>query len=239
MYALAIDLPGIGESTVPNAPSTKLAIAEYVHDLVQRLHLQRLTLVGQDVGGMIVFPYLSHYPDDLERAVIMDVVIPGIPPWEEVIRNPFIWHFAFHSIPHLPELLVTGKERAYFDYFYSAITARPEAITEEARNHYAKAYATPTALSTGFNWYRAFNQDVRDNREVLSSSTPLETPLLYLRGDHEGDIQPYLAGFTEAGFATLHSAIIPNSGHFAVEEQPEAVWQHISAFIQRTESTRG
>ena len=182
MYALAVDLPGIGDSTVLNAPSTKLAIAECVHDLVQRLNLQRLTLVGQDVGGMVVFPYLSRYPDDLERAVIIDVVIPGISPWEEGIRNPFIWHFAFHTIPQLPELLVTGKERAYFDYFYSAITARPEAITEEAWYHYAKAYGTPTALSTGFNWYRAFNQDVRDNREALTSWTP------------SGDTPPVLAG---------------------------------------------
>jgi len=235
MYALAIDLPGIGSSSMQDAPRAKSAMADCVHDLVQQIGLKRLTLVGQDVGGMVVFPYLSRYPGDLERAVIMDVVIPGIKPWEDVIRNPYIWHFAFHAVPNLPEFLVTGKERAYFDYFYSAIAAHPERITDETRDQYVKAYATPLALSTGFNWYRAFTQDARENREVVARSLPLETPLLYVRGDHEGDIQPYLAGFKEAGIREVHPAIIPDCGHFAADEQPEAVWEQIAAFIKAAE----
>ncbi len=234
MYALAIDLPGIGGSAIQDPPGTKGGIAECIHELVQHLELKRLTLVGQDVGGMIAFAYLSRYGDELDRAVIMDVVIPGIKPWEEVIRNPYIWHFRFHTIPTLPEILVTGKERVYFDYFYSAITAHPERITDEARNQYVKAYASPSALTTGFNWYRTFEQDAKENRAVVDRATPLETPLLYLRGQHEGDIQPYLAGFREAGVKNLHHTIIPDSGHFSAEEQPEAVWQQIAAFIERT-----
>jgi hypothetical protein len=51
----------------------------------------------------------------------MDVVIPGIPPWENVVRNPSIWHFGFHAIHRLPEILVGGKELAYFDFFYEAL----------------------------------------------------------------------------------------------------------------------
>ncbi len=234
VYALAIDLPGIGGSTVQNASGTKRAIADDIHELVQRMGLKRFTLVGQDVGGMVVFAYLCRYADDLERAVIMDVVIPGIKPWEEVIRNPYIWHFRFHAIPRLPEYLVAGKERAYFDYFYNTIAAHPEAITDVVRDEYVKAYTAPLALSTGFNWYRAFEQDARENTAVADRAAALETSLLYLRGQREGDIGPYLAGFKQAGIKNLHSAIIPDSGHFAAEEQPEAVWEQIAAFMKRT-----
>ena len=77
---------------------------------------------------MIVYPYLRSF-GDLARAVIMDVVIPGVPPWQEVVRNPYIWHLAFHSVPRLPELLVQGHQREYFDFFYDVLSADPAAIT--------------------------------------------------------------------------------------------------------------
>src|SRR5205814_1260795 len=83
--------PGIGGSIIHDAPSTKRAIADCIHELVQTMGLKHLTLVGQDVGGQVVFAYLCRYADELESAVIMDVVVPGVKPWEDVIRNPYIW----------------------------------------------------------------------------------------------------------------------------------------------------
>jgi len=79
----------------------------------------------------------------------MDVVIPGIDPWEQVLRNPYLWHFAFHSIPDLPERLVQGHQSEYFEYFYGAISADPSKITPEARAVYAQAYATAAPSPPG------------------------------------------------------------------------------------------
>ena len=183
-HAVAMDLPGIGASTMKNAPRTKRDIADCIHEFVAQEKLQHVTIVGHDVGGQIAYSYLQRYAKELDGAVIMNVVVPGIKPWEDVIRNPYIWHFALHAIPGLPELLVTGKERAYFDYFYQAITAHPDRITADARVSYVEAYSAPDALSVGFNWYRAFGQDVKDNLEHSSAGIPNETALLYLRGDH-------------------------------------------------------
>ena len=230
VHALAIDLPGIGESTMPNAPSSKRAIADYIHDLVVLTDLQHLTLVGQDVGGQIAYAYLSRYSRELDGAVIMNVVVPGIKPWERVKRNPYIWHFTFHNVADLPETLVAGKQREYFDYFYNLLTAHPEKITDEARDHYAQAYRSRPALKAGFEWYRAFDQDVEDNSGTGHGI--VKTPLLYLRGDHEsGDISEYVAGFKEAGISNVQSGKLADSGHFAADEQPEEVWKHISTFV--------
>jgi hypothetical protein len=33
-----------------------------------------------------------------------------VAPWEEVKRNPYIWHFAFFAIPELPEKAFSGKQ---------------------------------------------------------------------------------------------------------------------------------
>ena len=56
---------------------------------------------------------------------MMDVVVPGLGPWEQVIRNPYLWHFAFHSIPALPERLVQGHQAEYFGYFYDVPPRTP------------------------------------------------------------------------------------------------------------------
>ena len=53
------------------------------------------------------------------------------------------------------------------------------------RTEQASAYATPAALTAGFNWYRAFDGDVRDN-QAFASGPAAATPLLYLRGGASG-----------------------------------------------------
>lgn len=79
-----------------------------------------------------------------------------------------------------------------------------------ARDHYARAYASPSALTAGFNWYRKLHQDGADN---ASATGTVSTPVLYLRGEHEiGDVGAHVGG------------------HFAPEDAPDAVWSTIARF---------
>jgi pimeloyl-ACP methyl ester carboxylesterase len=224
--AIAIDLPGVGGSTGEATDGSKKALAAVVHDLIGELGLVRPTLVGQDVGGMIAWAYLRTY-NDVERVVIMDTVIPGLDPWDAVVANPYIWHFAFHAIPELPETLVLGKQRPYFDYFFDVLSPDPARISDDARDVSAGAYATESQLAAGFNWYRTLPADARAN---AADRTPATTPLRYIRGSKEsGNIEHYLAGFRGAGVANITSALIEGAGHFTQEEDPAATWRAIAA----------
>jgi pimeloyl-ACP methyl ester carboxylesterase len=229
----ALDLPGIGESTVPPPSNDKRTLARYVRGVIQELDLRDVTLVGHDVGGQIVYAYLRAYPDDLRRAVIMNVAVSGIDPWSEVLRNPFIWHFAFHAVPDLPERLVAGQQAAYFAYFFETISAKSGAVNAHARQVYADAYSRPEALRTGFEWYRAFRQDERDNTQHAA----VRTPVLYLRGAAERglELERYVEGLRASGLTAVEGGIIPDSGHFAPDEQPEAVASSPRAFIRISE----
>jgi pimeloyl-ACP methyl ester carboxylesterase len=229
--AIAIDLPGIGGSTGDATDGSKHELATKVHDLIATLHLQEVTLVGQDVGGMVVYAYLQTH-GDLRSAVIMDVVLPGIDPWDEVIRNPYIWHFALHAVRSLPERLVQGRQAEYFRFFYDTLAFDPTKITPEARASYVDAYSTDAALTAGFNWYRTFARDAEENR--TGSGHASTTPLLYLRGEHEtGDIRAYVDGLRAAGASLMEHRVVPAAGHFAHEEAPEATWQLLAEFAGR------
>jgi pimeloyl-ACP methyl ester carboxylesterase len=226
---VAVDLPGIGGSSASKARGDKFWLARTVHELLHQLGLSGVTLVGHDIGGMVAFAYLKQFCD-LGQAVIMDTVLPGLPPSERVIANPCIWHFAFHNVPQLPEQLVTGNVKAYFDYFYEAIAARKDAITQQARRRYVASYSLPGALTQGFEFYRAFRRDALDN--TLDRQAIL-TPTLYLRGSKEsGDIADYRDGLAAAGVRNLTAELVEGAGHFAPEEAPECVWAAIAAHLR-------
>jgi pimeloyl-ACP methyl ester carboxylesterase len=230
-HVVALDLPGIGGSTGAATDGSKRELARVVHSLIAAIGLEEVTLVGQDVGGMVAYSYLRAY-DDVSRVVIMDVVIPGLDPWDDVIRNPYIWHFAFHAIPELPERLVQGHQAEYFDYFFSAISADAAKITPESREAYVQAYASDTALTAGFDWYRAFPRDAAENRQTAGQQ--VTTPVLYIRGEHEtGNIDAYVAGLRGAGVVGIQQGVVPGAGHFTQEEAPEETWRLIVDFIGR------
>jgi pimeloyl-ACP methyl ester carboxylesterase len=223
---IAIDLPGIGASPT-RTDGTKRAIAKLVHGLVGKLQLSGATIVGHDAGGMVAYAYLRRYTD-VARVAIVNTVIPGVPPWDAVLANPMDWHWAFHATPHLPEILVQGKQLSYFEFFYDFLSGDPTKITAERRGIYAAAYGSESALAAGFEIYRAMAQDAKDN--VKFASSPCDTPLLYLRGDHDhADVDAYVAGFRAAGVRDLETHVIANAGHFIAEEAPEALWRAIAS----------
>jgi pimeloyl-ACP methyl ester carboxylesterase len=231
---VAIDLPGVGGSRPGAAPGSKRAIAHLVHRLADALALADITLVGHDIGGMVAYAYLREYPG-LARVVIMDVPIPGVDPWDDFIRAPFLWHFALHAVPALPEQLISGRQESYFGYFYDLLSAAPGVPAEPVRAEQTAAYDTPDALSASLGWYRAFADDVRDNA-VDAAGPPVQTPLLYLRGSAErgGSIDTYVAGLRRGGVAAVTPAVIGGAGHFPHQEAPAATWQAISGFISGT-----
>lgn len=230
-HVYAIDLPGIGASLSTPPAFDKRTLATIVGHLLEKLDLTDVMLVGSDIGGQIVYSAVQDRLPGITRAVIASVVIPGVDPWQEVLANPYIWHFAFHAVPSLPERLVAGRIGEYFDFFYDRLAAAPERIDMDLRHAFANAYTAPTALRTGFEWYRAFPHDAHENEQHPFRDNPL--PVLYLRGrrDRGLSIDRYLDGLRSSGLTNVTGGEIPDSGHFIAIEQPEAFARAILAFI--------
>ncbi|MER9655612.1 alpha/beta hydrolase [Mesorhizobium sp. M0152] len=228
-HVVAPDLPAIGDSQgVPRA-SDKRTLARLMRGVAEACGLRQLVAAGHDIGGQIVFALLRDHPEILSGAAIMDVAIPGVAPWENVIRNPQIWHFAFHAVPALPETLVSGHQHAYFDFFFNVLSKQRASISTEARDVYAKAYFRPESLQAGFDWYRAFPEDAKAN--AVAPAKPIAVPVLYLRGSAEpGDIGEYVDGLRAAGLANVEGDIIADSGHFVADENPEALAMRLARF---------
>ena len=161
----------------------------------------------------------------------MDAPLPGIGPWEEVLKSPLLWHFRFGG-PDM-ERLVTGRERIYLDRFWNEFSADPKSFGEAARQHYAKLYAQPGAMHAGFNQFAAFDQDAIDNMEFLAKGK-LTMPVLAIGG--EKSFGPTMAVVMRAAATNVEEVVIAASGHWLMEEQPAATVAAVRAFLDKLES---
>ena len=67
-----------------------------------------------------------------------------------------------------------------------------------------------------------FPQDEKEN--LASKGNSVQTRVLYLRGDREtGNLEDYVKGLRESGLPNVEGRLIPNSGHYAPDEQPGEV----------------
>jgi pimeloyl-ACP methyl ester carboxylesterase len=218
-FVLAPDLPEIGESRGTPRSADKTVLADVLLAAAEQAGAHDIVIAGIDVGGMIAFAAARDHGRRIRGAVVANTVVPGLAPWQRVLADPRIWHFAFHAIPALPETMVQGRQRAYFDYFFDALAGDPQAVTEDCRARFAEAFARPQALKAGFDWYRALAADAAHNAQPAS----IETPVLYLRGDADGGSPAdYLPGLRQAGVRHLTGAALAGSGEFAPLEAPQA-----------------
>jgi pimeloyl-ACP methyl ester carboxylesterase len=220
------DLRGIGHSSRPAGGYDKKTQAADIRAVVTTLGYDRAAVVSHDIGIMVAYAYAARYPDKVERLVVMDVPIPGIAPWDDIVRNPALWHFNFNGPD--AERLVEGRERIYLDRIWNSFTGDPHKPDEATRTYYAAQYAQPGAMRAGFAQFAAFQQDVEDNK--IFQRTKLTMPVLAVGGEKS-------FGATEAvvmrnAATNVREAVVPGAGHWLMEESPAFTVALIQDFLK-------
>src|SRR5580692_1447384 len=174
------DLRGMGLSSHPAGGYDKKTQGEDIAGILDALKIDKVELVTHDIGNMVGYAFAAEHPDRVTKFALMDAPLPGVGPWEEILKNPLLWHFRFGG-PDM-ERLVKGRERIYLDRFWNEFSADPKKFDEASREHYAKLYARPGAMHSGFEQFKAFDQDAIDNKAFLSNG-PLTMPVLAVGGE--------------------------------------------------------
>jgi pimeloyl-ACP methyl ester carboxylesterase len=221
------DLRGMGLSAKPAGGFDKKNQAGDLFGVLEKLHVRDIDLVTHDIGIMVGFAFATQYPDRVKHYVLIDAPVPGLGPWDEILKNPLLWHFRFGG-PDM-ERLVAGRERIYLDRFWNEFSADPKHFSEAARQHYAKLYALPGAMHSGFMQFAAFDQDVIDNRAWLATGARLKMPVLAVGG--EKSFGAALAVIMRTAADDVTEGIIPGSGHWIMEENPAATTKLVTAFL--------
>jgi pimeloyl-ACP methyl ester carboxylesterase len=217
----------MGLSSHPETGYDKKSEAQDIAAVLTALKLDGpVILVTHDIGNMVGYAFAAENRGRVARWVVMDAPLPGLGHWDDVVKDHRTWHFDFYGPDE--ERIVAGRERLYLDRFYNELSADPRHIDEATRAHYAALYSRPNAIHDAFSQFAAFRQDAVDNQKFLAEGK-LTMPVLAIGGEKSFGI-----GFAnEIGFAAdnVRALSIKDSGHWLMEEQPEATMSAIEEFI--------
>jgi pimeloyl-ACP methyl ester carboxylesterase len=222
---IAADLRGAGQSDAPPEGYTKAEMARDMHALMTQLGYSKVSVVGHDIGMMVTYAYAAQFPNDVQKIVLLEALLPGIGEWQRAWPRDQ-WHMHFYG--KTPEALVQGRERIYLEHFWNDFAADPaKTIPEADRKVYAAEYARPNHVRAGMEWFRVLNEDAKEFHEYAAK--PLTVPMLVLAGE-KGSGEALVKQAQLIG-TDVQGAFVPGAGHWLLEEAPGYVIPKIVEFL--------
>src|SRR5579875_997144 len=223
------DLVGFGRSDKPTRREdhTYARHVEWVRSLVfDELDLQRVTLVGQDWGGLIGLRLAAEHPDRFARIVAANTALPtGDHPMPEV------WHRFREAMQTAPEVDVAR--------FVESGCRRP--VAPEVRAAYDAPFpdesykAGPRAMP-GLVPIRPDDPASEANRRAWSVLAVSPTPVLVAFSDGDpitAAMGPILQRALPGAAGREHPTIA-GAGHFLQEDAGEELARHVVDFVRAT-----
>lgn len=223
---IAPDLPGIGESDIPKDGLDMKTAAVRMHSLAKSLGITKARVVGHDIGLMVAYAYAAQFPAEVEKLVVMDAFIPGVPGWELAYNSPDMWHFRFHG--PTPEALVQGREKTYFAYFWNDLAAdKDHSLSESDRGSYVAAYSRPGRMRAGWAYFASWPDTAKDFAQM--SQTKLTMPVLSIAGEKAS--AAILGPQMKCVANDVKVIDLAGTGHWLMEERPKETMDALVAFL--------
>ena len=228
LQVVAPDLRGLGESGQAGAGYDAGSLASDLIGVLDGLSLDRVHVVGFDLGAAAAFELATGHPDRVLSLTVMEAAIGGLPGAEALLGGGGPWWFGFHrAAGGLAEDVLVGHEERYVTYFLAA--GSRTGLPGDLVAHLVERYQRPGALRAAFEHYRAMPTNAARAAE-WSGAGRLAMPVLVLGGDTVGD----LAGRQLAPYADdLRVRVLAGSGHIMPIDAPEEAAQILVELIQR------
>jgi pimeloyl-ACP methyl ester carboxylesterase len=206
------DLRGFGWTEAPGSGYDRETMARDVLALIEALGLERVRLMGHDWGGWIGFLLCLHEPELFERFVDLNM----LPPWPS--RNPRdlleLWRLGYQVALGLPQI---GR-RAAAPFARLAMRGDSDAVQVfTSRLDGDRARASELI-------YRTFL--LREAVPMAAgrySADDLQVPTLMLFGERDPVIPTRMVREQAAASDVIELELVPDAGHFIVDEKPELV----------------
>jgi hypothetical protein len=144
------------------------------------------------------------------------------------LRGVWVWHIPFFWIPHLPEMLITGREREFWEFWIKAETWNPNAITNEAIDEWIARLSAPGGLRGCLETYRAGMKNARINKELKQSKLTL--PILTI-GAPEFFGELVRDQMEKMAVSVERSEVFQECGHSLALEMPERLALTLREFM--------
>ncbi len=233
---IAPDLRGFGDSDKPAGPFGPHDHALDLLELLNKLAIEKVGLVGHDVGGAAMLPFARLAPSRIAGLFFFDFVYPGIGSRmgaPDSLKE--IWYQSFNQMPMAPALVGANRDtcRAYFDYFLRHWTWRKDAFND-VLEVFVDNFLKPGNLEGGFAHYKGTHAGRIAMMKGEAPKLPqIEIPTCVRWAEHD-PLLPYAwTDRLSETFAHLDLAQFSDVGHFPHREDPDRAAEEITSFFRR------
>lgn len=220
---VAVDILGFGDADKPyDFPYDLASSRPLVDRLVRELGIERLHLVGHDVGSVVGIDFAARHPDKLSSAVLL---AGGI------MIGYVDHHFArVWKTPIVGEQNMRGVTRESFVNVLQAHNPRPLPREFIDRNYDYFDRATRCAV---LKLYRAMPDLNRLGREHADALRPHDRPALVIWGDLDPFLPQHVAWNQREGFPSADVHVFRRSGHWPFVDEREQARRLMNEFLTR------
>jgi pimeloyl-ACP methyl ester carboxylesterase len=232
------DLPGFGWSQAPAEPARyeKERLADDMLALLDALELERVRMAGHDWGGWIGFLMAIRAPERLERYMALNIVHP----WVHTRQfAPHAWRFWYQLVLANPLGATTVRRTDFVARTTRLSLADRSAMTDEEIEAFAAPLREPAQARASMLLYRTFLlRELPALARGRYRGKRLGVPTKILFGERDAALSPKLLEGVEKRGGDVSVELVPDCGHFIVDEQPQLVADRaLSFFSQSREPT--
>jgi len=234
---IIVDLRGMGTSEKPGSGYDKKTMATDIHQLVLQLGLEKVSLMGHDIGGMVAMSFAFNFPEFTEKLIVLDgshpsegmyqmPLIPSPGTFNEKMDGemPYAWWMGFNQVKNLPEQLLEGRFHLLQEWLFNYVMIDESKMTELERAVYAAAYNDRDSIRASNAWYQTFHQDIEDSKHYQQLTMPVLGIGSYISYNYMNYGLPFVA-------TDLQVVGIMDSGHYLFEEKPQEVLDVVLPFL--------
>jgi pimeloyl-ACP methyl ester carboxylesterase len=232
---VAPDLPGHGRSAKPRADYSLGAQASFLRDLLVALGHERVTVVGQSLGGGIALQFAYQYPERCERLVL--VCAGGL--GQEVM--PLLRGLTLPGVEYLLPLVFQPAYAEVVNRFaglLGRVGFTPKPVTSETWRSYT-SLIDPRTRQAFLHTLRAV-VDHKGQRVSAQDRLYLASaiPTLIVWGDRDPIIPVSHAHRTHELIPGSRLEIFDGAGHYPHCEDPQRFASILGGFVEETEPAR-
>jgi pimeloyl-ACP methyl ester carboxylesterase len=233
LTAIAVDLPGHGQSDRGAQDYTLAGHANIVRDLLVQIGVTRATFVGHSYGGGVAMQLAYQHPDMCERLVL--VSSGGLGPDVSWMLRLLSLPGAEFVLPVIGPACVRDTGNAIWEQL-NKIGVRAPRLEQSWR-----AYATITDPDNRAPFLRTLRGVIGPSGQVLSATDRLyltsNLPTLLVWGARDRMIPVVHALSTHDQLPNSELLILADSSHFPHHEQPQEFVDALSSFLIRTSNS--
>jgi pimeloyl-ACP methyl ester carboxylesterase len=235
---LCPDLRGFGWSEAPAKGYDRETMARDILGLLDELGIERVRVAGHDWGGWLGFLLCLMAPERVERFMALGIANPSAPLSAASVAN--YWRFWYQWVLAAPLLGAAAVRRLSQQrgLILRWAAGPPETRDERTLQIFLAQLEEPERVRASVLLYRAFL--LRDMRRMLLGRYRRRrprVPTLLLHGAGDKIIRPSNLPHPKAWAEDLEIELIPDCGHFIVDERPGLVLERAFDFFGRRART--